>query len=96
MMTAAPTPFRAGLGDDAGHGRGRRRDDDEVRGRRQIVDPRDAGSAVDLAVLRVDEKDGPGNPASRRLVSTVRPSEPSRALAPTSATERGAKSLSRR
>jgi len=47
----------AGAGDDPGHGRGRRGDDDEIRNRRQILDPRGARLAVDLAVFRVDEQD---------------------------------------
>ena len=86
----------AGARDDVRNGRRRRHDNDEVRRLRQILDPRDAGQAVDLAVLGIDEVDRPGKPASRRFRSTMRPSEPSRGLAPMSASERGSKSLSRR
>ena len=57
----------------------------------------DAGNAVHLGILRVDQMD----PARKTGLAQVtqdgmRPSEPSRGLAPTSATERGANSLSRR
>ena len=97
MMIAAGTPLAAASAMIAGTAAGRHGDNDDVGHFRQVAD------RLDRAIRRRSRRIRglttwivPAKPPSRRFFSTARPSEPSRGLVPTTATERGAKSFSRR
>jgi len=67
----------AGARNDPRDGRCRRHDHDQIRDRRQILDPGDAWLAVDVAVFRVDEQDRPGK---SRLAQVTQHGVPERPL----------------
>jgi hypothetical protein len=60
------------------------------------LDGFDGFDPLDLAVVRVDETDRPFEAGGAKVLNTARPGDVSRGLAPTTATDRGENSLSRR
>ena len=56
----------------------------------------DGANARDLVVARIDEVDRAGKSAAEQIFSTARPVDVRRGDAPTTATDRGANSVSRR